>query len=86
MTEQELKDFFKQSFDALEKFRLMFPVEWRNNMNGDIIHKYYTCVEVFPKIDTFTDIELLRALVLHINDTLLWAREVTRVAMDDSSG
>ena len=80
MTEQELKDFFKEGFEALEKFRLMFPVEWRNNMTGDVVHKYFTAVEVYPKIDSFTDIEVLRALVLHVNDTLLWARAVTNVA------
>lgn len=68
--------FFNQTFSALEVFRLMYPTEWRQNLTGDILNKYITCVECQPKIMSFTNETLLRKLCLHVNDVLVWAQAI----------
>ena len=54
----------------------MYPTEWRQNLTGDIMNKYITCVEVEPKIMSLTNETLLRKLCLHVNDVLVWAQAI----------
>lgn len=68
--------FFNETYGALEVFRLMYPTEWRQNLTGDILNKYITCVEVQSKIMSFTNETLLRKLCIHVNDVLVWAQAI----------
>lgn len=70
------KSFFTETYTALEVFRLMYPTEWRQNLTGDIMNKYITCVEVESKIMSLTNETLLRKLCLHVNDVLVWAQAI----------
>lgn len=82
MDEAQCKTFFNETFGALENFRLMYPTEWRQNLTGDILNKYIVCVEVHPKIQSLQGLALLRKLVTHLNDVLIWAQNIEQQVLN----
>lgn len=70
MDEEQCRTHFQETFRQIDSFRLMYPSTW-NDLIGNFINKWVVCMEVFPKIHTFTSLSLLEKLCEHV-DTI-WA-------------